>query len=90
MTLFCNATGSSLTISWTKDGYLISTSADSKISFSNDREQFTITNVNRTDSGDYRCVASNRVGNDTSSAATVSVECKYSEVLADCSYMDCV
>ena len=75
--LFCNATGNPVpTVSWTKDGSPIS--SNSRISLSDDNKQLTITNVNRTDSGEYRCVASNSLGNDTSSAATVDVLCKYS------------
>ena len=76
MTLSCNATGNPApTISWRKNGSPIS---NNRISLSPDKKQLTITNVNRTDSGEYRCVASNSLGNDTSSAATVNVLCKYS------------
>ena len=76
MILSCNATGNpEPTITWTKNGTLISN--NSRIS-SPQEKQLTITNVNRTDSGEYRCVASNSLGNDTSSAATVNVLCKYS------------
>ena len=76
--LSCNATGNpEPTISWTKDGYPISN--NSRISLSaDDNKKLTITNGNRTDSGEYRCVASNSLGNDTSSVATVNVICKYS------------
>ena len=78
MTLSCNATGNPVpTISsWNKDGS--ATISNFRISLSADNKQLTITNVNRTDSGEYRCVASNSLGNDTSSAATVDVLCKYS------------
>ena len=76
MILTCNAAGNpEPTITWTKNGTLISN--NSRIS-SPQEKQLTITNVNRTDSGEYRCVASNSLGNDTSSAATVNVLCKYS------------
>ena len=76
MTLSCNATGNPApTISWTKNGSPIS---NHRISLPPDKKQLTITNVNRTDSGEYRCVASNSLGSDTSSAATVNVLCKYS------------
>ena len=75
ITLYCNATGNpEPSISWTKDG--ISISSNSRISLSDDNKQLTITNVNRKDSGEYRCVAKNRVGNDTSDASTVYVHCK--------------
>ena len=48
------------------------------MSFSGDKRQLTITNVNRTDSGEYRCVANNKLGNDTSNVATLNVRCKLS------------
>ena len=78
LTLFCNATGNPVpTISWTKDESPLS--SNSRISLSDD-ERLTITNVNRTDSGEYRCVASNSLGNDTSSGATLNIQCKYSVI----------
>ena len=78
MTLSCNATGNPvLTISWTRDGSPVDTSNNiSRISISADKKQLTITNVNRADSGEYQCVAENRVGSDTSDAATLDVQCK--------------
>ena len=76
--LSCNATGSPLlTISWTRNGISVNASGNSRISFSADKKQLTITNVSRTDNGEYRCVTSNRVGSDISNAATVNVQCKY-------------
>ena len=77
LTLFCNATGSSLTISWTKNGSSINPNEDVRIRLSPDNEQLTITNVSRTDNGAYRCVASNKVGNATSNATTVTVRCEF-------------
>ncbi len=78
MNLSCNADGNpEPTISWTRNGSPIDTSDNSGISFSDDNKQLTITNVNRTDSGEYRCVANNKLGNDTSSAATLDIQCKY-------------
>lgn len=77
MTLSCNAIGNPTpTISWTRNGSLVNTSA--MISFSDDNKTLTITNVTRTDSGQYRCVARNRVGSDTSNAAKLDVQCKTS------------
>ncbi|XP_066014896.1 hemicentin-1-like [Pocillopora verrucosa] len=73
LTLFCNATGSSLTISWTKNGSAINSDEDVWMRFSTDNEQLAITNVSRKDNGAYRCVASNNVGNATSNAAIVTV-----------------
>ena len=76
VSLSCNAAGNpEPTISWTKDGSPISN--NSRISSPREKN-LTITNVNRTDSGEYRCVASNSLGSDTSNAATVDVQCKYS------------
>ena len=76
MTLSCNATGNpGPTISWTKDESRMSSNS-ARISLSDDNKQLTITNVNRTDSGEYRCVASNSLGNDTSSGATLNIQCK--------------
>ena len=80
-TLSCNASGDPvLTISWTKDGSLIN--SDSRISFGSDNKELIITSVRRADRGQYRCIASNRLGNSTSNAATLDVQCKYSRELA--------
>ena len=35
----------------------------------------TIKDVRRTDSGEYRCVAHNRLGKETSKAATLDIQC---------------
>ena len=80
MTLSCNATGNPVpTISWTRDGSPVDTSNNiSRISISDDNKQLTITNLNRTDSGEYQCVAENRVGSDSADAATLDVQCKTS------------
>ena len=78
VTLTCNATGNPApTISWTRNGSPIDTSDNSRISFSGNKKQLTITNVSRTDSGEYRCVANNSLGIDTSNLATLNVQCKY-------------
>jgi len=79
VTLSCNATANPIaTISWTRDGSPINTTINSRISFSEDKKKFTIINVNRTDSGEYRCVASNELGNHTSDAANLDIQCKLS------------
>ncbi|XP_020608169.1 roundabout homolog 1-like [Orbicella faveolata] len=73
LTLSCNATGNPVpTMSWTRDGSPVNTSG--RISFSDNKTQLTIMDVSRTDSGEYRCVATNRAGNDTSNAATLNVQ----------------
>ena len=79
MTFTCDAIGNPLpSISWSRDGSPVEASDNSsRINFSADKKQFAITNVSRTDSGEYRCVAKNRVGNGTSNAATLDVQCKY-------------
>ena len=63
-------------ILWTKDGS--PTNNNSRIRFSIHNRLLTISNVNRTDSGHYRCVANNSLGNDTSNVATVDIQCKFS------------
>ena len=76
VTLSCDATANPVpTILWTRDGYPVNTSINSRISFAADKRQLTITNVNRVDSGEYRCVASNILGNTTSNAATLDIQC---------------
>jgi len=82
VTLSCNATGNPvLTISWTRDGSPIDVSG--RNSFSNEKKLLTITNVSRADRGEYRCVAENRVGNDTSHIATLDVQCKTTAFLTN-------
>ena len=79
MTLSCNATGNPVPkISWTKSGSAVGN--DSRISFQEDQGQLTITDVRRTDKGEYQCVMKNNVGHATSDAATLNVECKHSIV----------
>ena len=80
MTFTCGVDGNPVpTISWTRDGSLVKNSNDNftRIRFSADNRQLTITNVRRTDSGEYQCVAKNRVGDETSYAASLDVQCKY-------------
>ena len=59
------------TFSWTKDGSEVT--ADDRISLSADNKQLSLTNVNRTDSGEYRCVATNSVRTVYSNAATLTL-----------------
>jgi len=78
MTLSCNASGEPVpTISWTKDGSIISASGDSRISFVAENKELTITNVSRADEGEYRCLANNSLGNASSNAAFLNVQCKF-------------
>ena len=78
VTLSCNAEGNPVpTISWIRSGSHIDTSGNSsRIRFSEDKKQLTITNVNRTDSGEYRCVANNSLGK-TSSSSKLDALCTY-------------
>ena len=62
------------TFSWTKDGSAVT--ADDRISSLADHKELSITNVNRTDSGKYKCVATNSVGTVNSNAAALTVNCK--------------
>ena len=76
MTLWCNATGvPKPNITWQKDNVDINASADSRISISQDGAQLNITNLSRTDTGEYKCVANNSEGSNTSKPATLTVEC---------------
>ena len=76
VTFSCNSTANPLpTTSWTKDESPITN--DSRISYSVVNKVLTIMNVNRKDSGEYRCVASNKLGNDTSEAAELNVKCEF-------------
>ena len=59
------------TFSWTKDGSAVT--ADNRIRLSADNKELSLSNVNGTDSGEYRCVAANSVGTVNSNAATLTV-----------------
>ena len=78
VTLSCDASGNPMptTFSWTVNGSALTEGG--RISLSQGDKQLTITNVTRGDSGQYRCVATNSVGNVTSNAATLNVQCKNS------------
>ena len=80
-TFICNAKGNPVPkISWNKGGSPLS--INFRVSLSADNKHLTITNVNRVDSGAYRCVATNSLGNDTSSPAYLGVLCKYNTWVA--------
>ena len=61
------------TFSGTKDES--SVTPDNRISLLADNKQLSLKNVNETDSGEYKCVASNSVRTVNSNAATLTVEC---------------
>ena len=62
------------TFSWTKDGCAVT--ADNRISLLADNKQLSLTNVNRTDSGEYKCVAHNSLDTVYSNADMLTVNCK--------------
>lgn len=64
------------TVSWTMNGSPLNTSGNSRIFLRNGDKQLNIMNLNRTDSGEYRCVAQNSRGNISSNASVLSVQCK--------------
>ena len=77
VTFSCNATGNPApTFSWTKDGLAITSSDNPRISLSLNNKKLTITNLTKTDGGEYTCVATNSVKTIKSNAATLSVQCK--------------
>ena len=54
VTLSCNADGNPLPmISWTKDGFSLDTSGNSRISFSGKNRTLIILNASKRDSGEY-------------------------------------
>ena len=62
-------------IEWTKDNITV----DPKLSTSSsgNTHSLTITDVHRSDEGQYRCVANNAVDTTTSLAGTLEVHCEY-------------
>ena len=62
-------------IEWTKDNITV----DPKLSTSSsgNTHSLTITDVHRSDEGQYRCVADNAVDTTTSLAGTLEVHCEY-------------
>lgn len=65
-------------VTWTKDGQRLNITANSRLFASsvNNSHNLTITDVHRSDAGQYRCVANNSVNTSTSSAAKLEVNCK--------------
>ena len=75
VTLTCNATGNpEPVLSWFKDENLVKSSR--RISFPADSKLLKITNVYRTSSGKYLCVALNEVGNASLKIALLNIQCK--------------
>ena len=63
---------------WTKNEENLNITATLRLTTSslNNNHSLTITDVHRSDSGQYRCVIINSVGNLTSSAGNLNVQCK--------------
>ena len=75
----CSVDGNpSPVVTWTKNGEELNVTANSRINVlsTNNNHSLIITNVNRSDAGQYTCVASNSVSSSTSSAATLTVQCE--------------
>ena len=65
-------------VAWTKNEAGLNVAADARLrAVSNDgNHQLTISNVQQSDTGQYRCVAINSLDNTTSSPATLTVHCE--------------
>ena len=66
------------TVTWLKDGAEVNSTGDSRITASNNLDTWTlnITQLNRTDEGNYTCQANNSLDNKTSTTAQLTVNCK--------------
>ena len=77
VTLSCNVDAKpEPNVSWTRNGFPINTIENARISISGHQKTLAIANLRRTDSGEYRCVANNSVGNSNSVASKLDVLCK--------------
>ena len=65
-------------VTWTKNEEKLNTTVNPRLTASslNNKRSLTITDVQRSDSGQYRCVIINSVGNITSSPGDLNVQCK--------------
>ena len=66
-------------VKWTKNNETLNVEADSDLNTtsSGNTHNLTIQNVHRSGEGEFRCVASNSIGNTTSNEGTLSVHCEY-------------
>ena len=73
-------------VSWTKNGVELNFTANHRVSLfsTNNNHSLAITDVQHSDTGQYRCVASNTVGRSTSFSATLTVPCEYFGQLCKC------
>ena len=75
----CSVEGNpSPSVGWTKNEERLNVTANARLTVSqtNNIHSLTITDVRRSDAGQYRCVANNSVDNSTSSVATLEVYCE--------------
>ena len=65
-------------VTWTKNEEKLNTTTNLQLTASslNNKHNLTVTDVHRPDSGHYRCVIINSVGNMTSSPGDLNVQCK--------------
>ena len=65
-------------VTWTKNEEKLNITVNQRLTASslNNKHNLTITDVHRSDSGQYRCVIINSVGNITSSPGDLNVQCK--------------
>ena len=81
--LFCEASGNPKpNITWTK---MLKDGSSSKVMHYGSTWNFT--NINRNDSGTYKCTANNGFGNPVSRAINVDVACEYIHVQCTYSYV---
>ena len=65
-------------VAWTKNEAGLNVAADARLRVSSNdgNHQLTITNVQQSNAGQYRCVANNSLDTVTSSSATLTVHCE--------------
>ena len=63
-------------VTWTKNGVKLNLTRDVRLNTNNGNHHLTISNVQQSDAGQYRCVAKNSLDTATSSPATLSVKCE--------------
>ena len=65
-------------VAWEKNEAELNVAADTRLTVSSNdgNYQLTISNVQQSDSGQYRCVANNSLDTATSSSATLTVQCE--------------
>ena len=65
-------------VTWTKNEEKLNITVNQRLTASslNNKHNLIITDVHRSDSGQYRCVIINSVGNITSSPGDLNVQCK--------------